>query len=175
MRIPWLAAVVVVLSSLTGCMEVKSTPPAGTKQGTITPAPGPAAQQGKNAAPAAQNDPASKEKAKLIGTWMATDGETQGQRMPPAALKDMQWKFTTDKVVYTLYGSRPFEATYVFHPDGNPGTFEFKGPETAIQGIYELKGDTLKICMASLERPTSFATGGTTQDTIMVVFKRASP
>jgi uncharacterized protein (TIGR03067 family) len=67
---------------------------------------------------------------------------------------------------------KAMEATYTLQPTANPKTFDFKGPETAIQGIYELNGDTLKVCYAATERPKTFATGGTSQDTILTVFKR---
>ncbi len=117
-------------------------------------------------------DPTAQEKAKFIGTWTAVDGEFQGQRSNPATLKDMKWVFTADKVSYSLFG-KPMEATYSVQPNANPKTFDFKGPETAIQGIYELKGDNLRVCYAATERPTAFSTAGTSQDTLLFVFHRA--
>lgn len=117
-------------------------------------------------------DPAAQERAKLVGTWTATDGEFQGNRADPAVLKEMKWTFTNDKVSFSMFG-KAMEATYTLQPSATPKTFDFNGPETAIQGIYELNGDTLKVCYAATERPRSFATGGTSQDTIMTVFKRA--
>jgi uncharacterized protein (TIGR03067 family) len=136
-------------------------------------APTQAAQSSGGKAPAqAPKDPTAPERAKLVGTWAPTDGEFQGIRMEPAALKEMKWTFTNDKVSFSMLG-RAVEATYTLQPNATPKTFDFKGPDTAIQGIYELNGDTLKVCYAATERPKSFATGGTAQDTIMTVFKKA--
>lgn len=141
-----------------GCAKVTSSP-SSTGQAP-----------GKRAAVPA--DSTAPERAKLVGTWTATDGEFQGGRMAPEALKDLKWTFTSDKVSFSMLG-QSMQATYTLQPTSSPKTFDFKGPETAIQGIYELNGDTLKVCYAATERPKSFATGGTSQDTIMTVFKKA--
>ena len=93
--------------------------------------------------------------------------------MDPAGLKEMKWTFTKDKVSFTMLG-KAMEATYSLQPTANPKTFDFKGPETALQGIYDLQGDNLKVCFAATERPAAFATGGTSQDTLLILFHRES-
>jgi uncharacterized protein (TIGR03067 family) len=147
-----------------GCTRVNST---ASQTGQPT--------GGKASSPArtdSAKDASASERAKLLGSWAATDGEFQGIRMEPGLLKDMKWTFTNDKVSFSMLG-KAIEATYTLTPTANPKAFDFKGPDTAIQGIYELNGDTLKMCYAATDRPKSFATGGTSQDTIMTVFKRS--
>jgi uncharacterized protein (TIGR03067 family) len=159
-----------MIASIAGCSKSGSsaTTP-GTQAGAVS-----GGQTKNKPAPATTPvaDPTAKERAKLIGTWIAKDGEFQGVRMTPAGLKDMKWVFTADKVTYSVFGKK-LEATYSLQPSANPKTFDFKGPETAIQGIYEVKGDELKVCYAATERPSAFATGGTSQDTLMIVFQKA--
>lgn len=145
-----------------GCVRVNSS--------TTTTSQSQSGKVGGTAKSDGVKDPTAQERAKLVGTWTATDGEFQGNRT--AALKDMKWTFTNDKVSFSMLG-KAMEATYTLQPTSTPKSFDFKGAETSIQGIYELNGDTLKVCCAATERPKSFATGGTSQDTIMTVFKRA--
>ena len=169
MRAVVTASLTLILALASGCSKFG---PSSGGSGATQPANG----QAKSKSPGANSpeDPNAQEKAKFVGTWTATDGEFQGVRMNAASLKGMDWTFATDKVSFTMLG-QAMKATYSVQPTSNPKSFDFKGPETAIQGIYELKGDTLKVCFASTERPATFATGGTTQDTIMMIFRRAKP
>jgi uncharacterized protein (TIGR03067 family) len=172
MRYCVIAALGLVLVSLAGCKQKNQLGTDGDKQ-VSTPAPA-AADKRNSPQPAAANpnDPSAKEHARLLGTWNVVDGETQGVRMDPAAVKDNKWTFTADKVTYTEFGKN-VEATYRFNPGTTPPSYDFKGPSTAIQGIYELKGDILKVCFAATNRPTAFATAGTSQDTLLFILKRA--
>ncbi len=164
----YLTQVSLIFILAAGCSKLGSS-----QSSTAAPTTQQKAGQGNATAPKPPNDPAAQEKAKFVGTWIATDGEFQGVRMNPAAVKDTKWTFTADKVSYPVFG-RVMKATYTIHPGTNPKSFDFKGPETAIQGIYEFKGDELRVCYAATERPMSFATGGTSQDTLMYVFRRAN-
>jgi uncharacterized protein (TIGR03067 family) len=162
-------SLVLLLASTAGCSKFGSSasgPGARAAQSAGSKARGPA--QGKNI----QERSSAQEEPGIVGSWIATDGEFQGVRVNPAGLKDMKWTFTADdKVSFTMLG-RAMKATYTLDSTGAVKTLDFRGPETDIRGIYELNGDTLKACYASTERPASFATGGTSQDTIMTVFKR---
>ena len=172
MRTTTLAVTLLFIPAAVGCSKLKSS---SSAPGVATNSQTGAGGQSKAAASGqvVPSDPSFLERTKLIGTWVATDGEFQGVRMDPAGLKDMRWAFTKDNVSFTMLGKK-MEANYTLQPNANPKTFDFKGPETAIQGIYELKGDNLKVCCAATERPTAFATGGTSQDTLLIMFHRES-
>ena len=63
--------------------------------------------------------------------------------------------------------------TYVIEPAKSPKTIDItmkEGDKGTAHGIYELKGDTLKICVArpNTERPTEFTEKGT----VFITFKR---
>ena len=174
MRIVILAVTALFLTSAAGCSKLKSSSTAPGTAANSQPATGTGGQTTSSGSePRASNDPSAQERSKFIGTWVATDSEFQGVRMNPAGLKEMKWTFTRDKVSFTMLG-KAMEATYSLQPTVNPKTFDFKGPETAIQGIYELQGDNLKVCCAATERPAAFSTGGTSQDTLLILFHRES-
>src|SRR2546426_741764 len=86
-----------VLSCLAGCSDLGSG--GGKAQSTKPSSSNPVAQAtAVSRTSGSQTDPAGQEKAKLQGTWSATDGEFQGVRMGQAALPDIKWTFTGDKV-----------------------------------------------------------------------------
>jgi uncharacterized protein (TIGR03067 family) len=107
----------------------------------------------------------------LLGTWTAVDGEYQGAAMNKDEVRKLEWIFTADGVSYTMLEQKKAQGKYKLDPSASPKTFEFKG-DSPLVGIYELKGDTLKVCFAAGERPKGFNTAGTSQDTLMLVFKK---
>jgi uncharacterized protein (TIGR03067 family) len=121
--------------------------------------------------PKKSSDEASKDADAVIGTWTAVDGEYQGNPMDKVEVRKIEWIFTADSVKYTMLEQKKAEGKYKLNPSTSPKTFEFKG-EQPIVGIYELKGDTLKVCFAAGERPKGFNTAGTTQDTLMLVLRK---
>ena len=164
MRISLGVALVLPLFAGAGCTKL---PPASQSSANSA-----GQTKGSSGVRKPEADPSAKEREKFVGTWQAVDGEFQGVRMNSASLQGMVWKFSADKVSFSMLG-KAMEATYTLQPSANPKIFDFKGPETAIQGIYELKGDTLRVCCSATERPTAFATAGTTQDTLLFTFQRS--
>src|SRR5437763_537033 len=87
-------ALAVVFLFLVGCVVKNATPPSGSKPANTPSDSQPVAQtKDSSRVASAQEDPASKEKTKLVGTWIATGGETQGIRMDAGAVADMKWTF----------------------------------------------------------------------------------
>ncbi len=168
MRIAAFTVPILLLLAGAGCTKLKSSFQSIPQATASSPS------QAKASAGSVKppTDPTAKEREKFVGTWQAVDGEFQGVRMTPASLKEIVWTFSADKVSFSMLG-RAMEASYSLQPNANPKTFDFKGPETAIQGIYEWKGDTLRVCCAATERPSAFGTGGTSQDTLMFVFQKS--
>ena len=120
--------------------------------------------------PAAADPPAdafAKELKAMAGTWRPVSAENNGNMSPEGDLKELRWirdeagKWAlqrSDKTVLE-WTVRRIDATK------KPKTIDIEvtgGPHkgTIYQGIYELDGDTLRVCLAqpeSAERPTEFS------------------
>src|SRR5262249_7791608 len=107
--------------------------------------------------------------------------EVDGKPIPAETLKDAKLVFAEDKI--TKKGSgRDDDATYAIDPTTKPPTLDLtpqgggdKG--RTLRGIYQLDGDTLKVCLAhpdAKERPKELAS---TKDpkTALMVLKREKP
>ena len=100
----------------------------------------------------------------LQGTWSPTQAELAGKPMPDAVLKTIS--LTLDNGKYTAFvGDEPDKGTYTIDPTSNPRSMSVTGTEGPNQGktfpaIYELNGDTLRICydLSGEKRPTEFKT-----------------
>jgi len=98
----------------------------------------------------------------LQGTWLPTKGELAGQPMADAVLKTISLKLENGK--YTVFaGGNPDYGTYTFDSASKPKSMSITGTEGPNHGktypaIYELNGDTLRICydLAGAKRPTEF-------------------
>ena len=97
---------------------------------------------------------------KLQGTWTIVSMEMDGQKMPGGGARIVVQgnRFTTIAMGAT------YEGTVVVHQTTAPKSFELcfeEGPEKGNTnfGIYELDGDTWRICLATRgsERPREFA------------------
>lgn len=108
------------------------------------------------------------EKAKdaLKGSWKAVRAERNGKPAPD--LKGHELTFAGNRfTIRSKEGKLLYEGTYRTDASKNPATIDFlhtKGDADGKtwQGIYELAGDTLKICDnagdVTKPRPTSLAT-----------------
>jgi RNA polymerase sigma-70 factor (ECF subfamily) len=116
------------------------------------------------------------DKEKLQGTWHAVSGEVGGKDVSEEFAKKLSIVFAGDKI--TLAGlvrgekENGVEGTFKLDPTAKPKAIDIHitNKEDGV-GIYELDGDTLKLCMveATLERPTEFA-GKDRQ--VLIVLKR---
>jgi RNA polymerase sigma factor (sigma-70 family) len=115
------------------------------------------------------------DREKLKGTWQAVSGETSGKPLADDFLKNYKAVFTEDKVKMSAIDDKG-EATYTIDQTKKPKTIDIRisDKEKAI-GIYELDGDTLKLCMVEDKdgnrRPTEFAGK---DKAILIEFKRQS-
>ena len=115
----------------------------------------------------------------LQGVWIGQSMEVDGKVLPADAAKKMRFKFQGDKFFIAGNFKDDGEEACVFRldPKKSPKHFDFTPPkeEKAILGIYEVKGDELKVCLrhsSSAEgRPTEFATKADSK-LIYVVFKK---
>lgn len=109
----------------------------------------------------------------LQGTWKVVDLEASGQSAPGSAFKDKYMVIRGDRItrIGNLGVVEPFVDARDFriNPTASPKTLDISksddGEFTEFSpSIYELTGDTLRLCFAQqseLPRPTSFDTEGT--------------
>jgi uncharacterized protein (TIGR03067 family) len=98
------------------------------------------------------------------GNWQPAKAELAGQPLSDAVLKTISLKLVHGK--YEVFvGDKPDRGTYTVDSTTRPGSMLITGTEGPNQGktfpaIYELKGDTLRICydLSGAKRPTEFKT-----------------
>jgi uncharacterized protein (TIGR03067 family) len=103
--------------------------------------------------------------AKIIqGTWKPVKAELAGQPMADALMKSITLKLSHGKYE-VLVGDKPDNGTYTLDAAATPKGMTVTGTAGPNQGktfpaIYELKGDTLRICydLSGAKRPTEFKT-----------------
>src|SRR4051794_6711684 len=114
---------------------------------------------------ASANDPPRSDLDKLQGTWLLVAMETDGEDVPAEDFKDYKSVYEGTRLtlldgdrvrrrgIVTLESSRKIKAINTWDQDGPYA-------DQTVPGIYELDGDTLKLCFArpGEERPKEFTT-----------------
>jgi uncharacterized protein (TIGR03067 family) len=130
------------------------------------------------AAPDASKGDDKKEAAKtdaekLTGAWQATSVETDGAKAPADFAAKIQLRFEKGfLMIKGLFGdNREVPCQLKLDPDKKPKTLDYTGLGTkqTVLGIYELDGDTLKLCIITKERerPKEFKTEAGSNLTLM--------
>ncbi len=98
----------------------------------------------------------------IQGRWTPVKAELGGQPLGDAVLKTISLKLTDGKYE-VLVGDHPDNGTYALDSKTQPKSITVVGTEGPNHGrtfpaIYELKGDTLRICydLSGRKRPTEF-------------------
>lgn len=102
-------------------------------------------------------------------TWLPVKAELAGQPIPDTVLKSISLKLDNGK--YEVFaGDKPDRGTYTIDSTTKPKGMTVTGTEGPNNGktfpaIYELKGDTLRICydLSGAKRPTEFKSVAGTQ------------
>ena len=108
---------------------------------------------------------AAEEQKKLAGTWTPTAAELSGEPFPEEVRKTIKLVLAGDTYTTTV-GDKTDKGTFKLYPDKSPKAMDIigggDGPNKGKKflAIYELKGDTLRVCYDLLckNRPTEFAT-----------------
>ena len=114
---------------------------------------------------------------KMVGTWVMVSGEKDGKKLPDDVIKSAKLIIKGDMHDVKV-GDDAFKGTHKVDPSKKPPTIDamdtegvFKG-KTSL-GIYDLEGDTFKVCFAEpgKDRPKEFSTKSGTGH-IIHVWKR---
>jgi uncharacterized protein (TIGR03067 family) len=127
-----------------------------------------------------KKDSAKNDKDKLQGTWSMVSGESNGDPPPDEMIKNFRMVFNGDRMTLKFGPDKgQKEGTFKLDPRKKPKEILLtpsKEGEKPMQGIYDLDGDNLKLCMARAgnPRPKEFAAKKGSTD-ILMVLRRAKP
>ncbi|HWX23268.1 MAG TPA: TIGR03067 domain-containing protein [Candidatus Binatia bacterium] len=107
----------------------------------------------------------------LRGSWTPVEAQLAGQPVPDAVLKSINLKVANGTYLVTVEGGRePDKGTYTLDSAANPKgmtVISTNGPNRGktFPAIYELKGDTLRVCydLSGAKRPAAFKSVADTQ------------
>ncbi len=112
----------------------------------------------------------------IAGTWIVVELVEAGKKAPEAKAKSLRLVFKADTVAITIKDKPVVKGTIAVDAGRTPATIDIRykrdGKEYTIPGVYELKGDGLKLCHPLAEggnRPSAIeATAGT----VLMTLKR---
>jgi RNA polymerase sigma factor (sigma-70 family) len=116
---------------------------------------------------------AKSDKEKIQGTWTVVSVKDNGQESSADELKGLTMVITHAKLVLKGVRGEEREFTYQLDPAQKPKWIDVADGEKKMLGIYELDGDSLKICLNETpggERSTEFVSeAGTANDQLMIL------
>jgi uncharacterized protein (TIGR03067 family) len=123
---------------------------------------------------------ADADKDELQGAWIATSMEINGKPAPAKEVERTRFTFKGEKLL--VWGARDQdkeeEGTFKTDPKRSPSHLDFTLKGKTLHGIYEIKGDELKVCFENggkaENRPTRFATNKE-NEAVLIVLKRRKP
>jgi uncharacterized protein (TIGR03067 family) len=127
------------------------------------------------------DDPARSDLDKLQGTWQLVAMEAEGQEVPAEHFHGWNAVYEGNRLTLRAGEMVRRRGLVTLGPSRNPkamNTWDQDGPyeDETVPGIYELDGDTLKVCFArpGAERPKEFTTKQGT-GFLFCVYKRRKP
>ena len=123
-------------------------------------------------ADAARNELVVNERELLQGEWKAVQAWRAGAPMSRDETTRVGIRFVEDKMMLMGPG-RVEETAYKLDPQRSPGhiDIEMKNAGMKLLGIYQVDGDTLRLCISPNQRPASFDTAKN-PDAVSVELKR---
>jgi uncharacterized protein (TIGR03067 family) len=113
------------------------------------------------------------------GTWIPISAELAGQPLPQQVLNTIRLTLTENRYTAVVAGATDV-GTLILRSNQQPRGMDILGTEGPNKGktflaIYELTGDSLKICydLEGKTRPTEFRTNPGTQ-LFLVLYKRVT-
>jgi uncharacterized protein (TIGR03067 family) len=119
----------------------------------------------------------AKDESAIEGVWLPSAAELAGNKYPDEVRKSIKLVIKDGKYTVTV-GKITDQGTSKMDPSAKPKALDITGTEGPNKGktilaIYELDGDTLRICydLSGKSRPTEFKTQEGTQ-LFLVTYKR---
>jgi uncharacterized protein (TIGR03067 family) len=117
---------------------------------------------------------------KMDGVWAPTSAELGGMKLPDEIVKGLKLVIKDSKYTVTV-GVQTDKGTVKVDASTKPKSLDITGAEgpnkdKTFLAIYELTGDTLKVCydLSGKARPTTFETKPNTQ-LFLATYKREKP
>jgi uncharacterized protein (TIGR03067 family) len=121
-------------------------------------------------------DPPKTDADRIQGTWDVSRIELNGRVQPKNKLFPVKVTFDRDKLLARVGKREPeIRGTFKLDQSQSPKAYDVTTPEgSMIRGIYELDGDTLKVCLSAPgdERPMAVTTSSDDGRTL-IIYKRA--
>jgi uncharacterized protein (TIGR03067 family) len=119
----------------------------------------------------------NKDELALDGTWVFVESSYRGKKVEPAKIAEMKWVITKNRIVLKKGDSVSGEFQYKLDNTKSPRLIDItnlKSKETE-RGIYELKGDTLRICTGPEdgERANAFKSEEDPPNESLTILKRS--
>jgi uncharacterized protein (TIGR03067 family) len=115
------------------------------------------------------------------GTWVPLTADLGKQKLPDETLKAMKLVLKDESYVLSI-GDQLDKGTVKLDASKTPKTIDIMGTEGPNKGrtilaIYELQGDTLRVCydLGGKERPKEFAPMAGQAPLFLVTYKRVNP
>jgi uncharacterized protein (TIGR03067 family) len=112
------------------------------------------------AADAAKDDAADKDRKSMEGTWKIESATRGGEEAPAGEIGKIRVLIKDDKLTFDNAGRKDTTA-FTLDATKKPHTIDMTSEREkgTAEGIYELDGDTLKLCVSKpgTPRPTEFA------------------
>jgi uncharacterized protein (TIGR03067 family) len=109
-------------------------------------------------------DDAKKDQDKLQGEWVLASATRDGMEAPEEFIKSLKRSVKGDEYTVTRDGETILKGKFKLDPTKKPKTIDVtakdqNGNEMSIAGIYEIEGDSFKLCYSGpgMERPKTFA------------------
>jgi uncharacterized protein (TIGR03067 family) len=109
----------------------------------------------------------------IQGTWKVTYSEDSGRVAPQEMLKNLQFVIDAETMTMQL-GEHKSESKYTLDPSTSPKSIDSTEHGRTKKGIYDLQGDTLRICFAeqTYDRPTKFDSQPDSSSDVIILMKR---
>jgi uncharacterized protein (TIGR03067 family) len=112
----------------------------------------------------------------IQGEWRVIFAEDSGRTGPQEALQDIRVSITQDELTMEIAG-RKNVSTFTLDPSTARKSIDIITEGRTKRGIYDLQGDTLRICFseATDDRPTAFDSQPDSPNDVVLTLKRVKP